>query len=165
LTPQLASGSRFPSLIAGKSRLGFRLRPEVESLSISLEELLNWDNFEPVFTLEAAEAEGIAHEITEPLAHETAIELPLRIVLSPDRSGRWLHRAQPAPSGGKVELWHTRLAGRPGQFSPRNCGRSIRQTSRVLQLLSTRCLVPRTDRKLCRSRRTSNCWMTRIFAT
>src|SRR5262249_18379709 len=80
LTPQWASAGPFPSLIAGNSRLGFRLRPEVESLSISLDELLNWDNFEPVFTLEAAEAEGSTHEITEPLANETAIELPLRIV-------------------------------------------------------------------------------------
>jgi hypothetical protein len=118
LVPRLASGSRFPSFIAGNSRLGFRLRPEVESLSISLEELLNWDNFEPVFTLETAEAEGIPHEITKPLDHETAIELPLRILLSPDRSGRWVHGTQPAPRAGKVELWHTRLAGRPGQIFP-----------------------------------------------
>jgi hypothetical protein len=118
LRPVLQSGSRFPSVIAGESRLGFRLRPDVESLSISLDELLNWDNFDPVFTLEEAESEGIVHEITKPLDHETAIELPLRIMLSPDRSGRWLHPTQPAPSGGKVELWHTRLAGRPGEISP-----------------------------------------------
>jgi len=43
-------------------------------------------------------------------ADQTAIEFPYRLLLSADASGRWAHRTQPFASGGRDELWHTRLA-------------------------------------------------------
>lgn len=41
----------------------------------------------------------------------TAIELPYRLYLSPKSTDRWAHRTGTPPAQGRVELWHTRLAG------------------------------------------------------
>ncbi len=100
---------RIKSVIAGNSRLAFRLRPDMQSLPLKLEDLLNWDRFEQVLALEEA-PQNEARGISKPLDHETAIELPFRITLSPDRASRWIHRAQPFAVRGGVELWHTQLA-------------------------------------------------------
>ena len=46
--------------------------------------------------------------------HQTAIELPWRIVLSPSRDGAWFHQPDAVTSAdtGRTELWHTRLGSR-----------------------------------------------------
>jgi hypothetical protein len=46
-----------------------------------------------------------------PTATQTAIELPLRLILSPHAGGRFVHQVAPvsSPLTGRVELWHTRL--------------------------------------------------------
>jgi hypothetical protein len=100
---------RIKSVIAGNSRLAFRLRPDMQSLPLKLDDLLNWDSFEQVLTLEEV-PQNESRGISKPLDHETAIELPFRITLSPDRASRWIHRAQPFAARGGVELWHTQLA-------------------------------------------------------
>jgi hypothetical protein len=47
----------------------------------------------------------------EPGLHDTAIELPTRLLVSPNRHTRFLHQSEPVESSrGRVELWHTRLA-------------------------------------------------------
>jgi hypothetical protein len=73
---------------------------------------------------EAARQAGLAVATTEPgpvvtfrsppvapTATQTAIELPLRLILSPHAGGRFVHQVAPAgsPLTGRVELWHTRL--------------------------------------------------------
>lgn len=47
----------------------------------------------------------------EPKPHQTAIEMPWRLLLSPHSGGRFQHAAGPvtAPRTGRTELWHTRL--------------------------------------------------------
>lgn len=48
-----------------------------------------------------------------PSNHETAIELPFRLLMSPNKFGGWAHASQPVSSrSGRVELWHTRLGTR-----------------------------------------------------
>jgi len=50
----------------------------------------------------------------EPGDYDTAIELPTRLILSPNRFTRFRHEAEPVESSeGGVELWHTRLAALP----------------------------------------------------
>ena len=53
-------------------------------------------------------------EPAPPTATQTALELPYRLILSPNRFGAWFHRDQPATSErtGHTELWHTRLGVR-----------------------------------------------------
>ena len=45
---------------------------------------------------------------------ETALEVPFRLLVSPNRSAAWVHAALPvrSPATGRCELWHTRLATR-----------------------------------------------------
>jgi len=46
---------------------------------------------------------------TPPAETDTAIELPYRLVISPNRHARWLHATNPVERAGRTELWHTRL--------------------------------------------------------
>ncbi|MBC7363664.1 MAG: hypothetical protein H5U07_03845 [Candidatus Aminicenantes bacterium] len=45
-----------------------------------------------------------------PEKFHTAIEMPYRLILSPNAFNIWLHTATPASTSGWTELWHTRLA-------------------------------------------------------
>jgi hypothetical protein len=97
------------NLAAGPSRLAFQLPHGVTQIEYSIDELLNWVRLEqsvvPV-------AQGVPEPIRQPQAFETAIEAPWRLFLSPNRTGAWAHSATAVTSGGKTELWHTRLAVR-----------------------------------------------------
>lgn len=55
-------------------------------------------------------------ELSAPGPSETAIELPFRLVLSPDEQAGFAHSAAPAapPGTSRVELWHSRLGLAPG---------------------------------------------------
>ena len=52
----------------------------------------------------------------EPAPQHTALELPWRIILSPNRHGAWFHSSEVVESDvtGHTELWHTRLGARRG---------------------------------------------------
>jgi len=52
--------------------------------------------------------------LAPPTETETALELPFRLLLSPNRHAAWVHAASPvsSPVSGRTELWHTRLATR-----------------------------------------------------
>ena len=47
--------------------------------------------------------------ITAPENTHTALELPYRLILSPDHRGRWDHATDPVTHDQRSELWHTRL--------------------------------------------------------
>jgi hypothetical protein len=47
-----------------------------------------------------------------PSATETAIELPWRLIVSPNRTGGWAHSQTAVERDGRTELWHTRLGTR-----------------------------------------------------
>jgi hypothetical protein len=49
-------------------------------------------------------------KIIPPEKHHTAIELPYRLILSPNAFNVWLHTDKPTSKNGWTELWHTRLA-------------------------------------------------------
>ncbi len=49
-----------------------------------------------------------------PTDFQTSVELPWRLKLSPGPSGAWVHTTEPVDRGGRVELWHSRLARRTG---------------------------------------------------
>ncbi len=110
------SRERLPTASSRESRLVFRLPSDLDSLPLTVDALLSWDRFEPVLVprlgeepLDDPELLGVA----EPLGHETAIELPYRLFLSPGPHERWRHHVQPFASGDRVELWHTRLIPAP----------------------------------------------------
>lgn len=109
----LLGSDHVSSIIAGESRLVFRLPERIRSLPLTLDALLDWDRFEPVLALNEDTAELERPKPRRPTDHETAIELPVRLVLSPDQRALWRHRTQPFASGGACELWTTRLTPPP----------------------------------------------------
>ncbi|MGC4046908.1 MAG: hypothetical protein QM758_24195 [Armatimonas sp.] len=48
----------------------------------------------------------------EPEADETALEIPYRLILSPNRNAGFTHALAPVTRGGRTELWHTRMGVR-----------------------------------------------------
>jgi len=57
-----------------------------------------------------AQLAGALLRIIPPERHQTAIELPYRLILSPNIYNVWVHAASPVSINGWTELWHTRLA-------------------------------------------------------
>jgi hypothetical protein len=55
--------------------------------------------------------------LREPKDNETALEIPYRLILSPNKYAAWIHAVEPAERNGNTELWHTRLAVRPSPNS------------------------------------------------
>ena len=106
-----------PAAAAYPSRLAFRLPAEQTELPLTLEALLDWDTWEPSVAANALPPAPTAEQLAgrpqpaAPAVTETAIELPYRLVLSPLAGARWVHRTDAAGIDGRVELWHTRLAG------------------------------------------------------
>jgi hypothetical protein len=107
-------------LAAGPSRLAFAVPPGTDSLAYSLASLLDWPSLvqsvAPVALPDPPGHVSPAPQIREPLATETAIEAPWRLMLSPDEAASWSHSGVPVTRDGRTELWHTRLAVRvPGE--------------------------------------------------
>ena len=49
-------------------------------------------------------------KLAPPSAVQTAVELPYRLILSPNHFNVWAHSVQAVTRNGRTELWHTRLA-------------------------------------------------------
>ncbi|HVN54466.1 MAG TPA: hypothetical protein VMT46_09055 [Anaerolineaceae bacterium] len=106
------------SRIGGPSRLVFRI-PAGSNLRIpyTTEGLLDWDPLDlsvspladvpdPASFAERQNAPAIA----APGRLETAVELPYRLLLSPNHAVAWLHARSARTVLGVTELWHTRMA-------------------------------------------------------
>jgi hypothetical protein len=101
------------ALLAGPTRLAFRVPPALQRIPFSIDSILGWNALEP--SLAANAGTSGSGSPREPRDTETAIEAPYRLVLSPDPKGGWAHATRPVTSaGGWTELWHTRLATRTG---------------------------------------------------
>jgi len=71
----------------------------------------------------------------------TAMELPYRLFLSPDKFGAWAHQVPPRTFNGRTELWHTRLGTRKlDDDGVRETGASVRAIGfRVQQRIFRQC--------------------------
>lgn len=103
--------------IGGRSRLVLRI-PASEDVRIpyTTAGLLDWEGFELVVSpLAALSPEPTAQQrqdapgISEPGRLETAIELPYRLILSPNEAVAWQHAMGLKTLRGITEMWHTRL--------------------------------------------------------
>ncbi len=80
--------------------------------------------FAPDLDIAAPTGPGVPEQ---PAAHETAIELPTRLIISPHREVRFLHTVVPETSAkGRVALWHTQMVplGAGDKPDPRNTAKS-----------------------------------------
>jgi hypothetical protein len=102
--------------LGGPSRLVFRV-PADARIPFTAAALLDWSTLELVVAPIADVPEGTdpplaALTIRPPSELETALELPYRLLLSPQHNVAWDHQAGLVVRNGRAELWHTRLAGR-----------------------------------------------------
>ena len=109
------------ALVAGGSRLVFRLSSAVTEIEYSIAGLLDWSRLELALPAAAEVLPGAsgppsggAPPIAAPGDLETSLELPYRLMMSPNvmpggvRPG-WQHATAPVLHAGRAELWHTRL--------------------------------------------------------
>ncbi|HEY2439405.1 MAG TPA: hypothetical protein VGI07_04190 [Solirubrobacteraceae bacterium] len=102
-----------PAIMAGPSRLVFRLPPGITSLPFSSAALLDWSRLELVVS-PTADGHVTPPPLTAPTLTETALELPYRLVLSPSSDAGWVSAGTPQTHAGRTELWHTRLGSLAG---------------------------------------------------
>jgi hypothetical protein len=107
--------------LARFTRLVFRLaaNAEMPSIPYSIAGLLDWSGLDlavsPLADLPSSpSAQQIADAppITPPGSKETAIELPYRLILSPNHAVAWKHATIPVTYASRTELWHTRLVSK-----------------------------------------------------
>lgn len=106
--------------IGGPSRLVFRI-PAGSPLAIpyDMSSLLDWDRLElsvsalaDVPPVPTRREHLDAPDISQPGRTETAIELPYRLILSPNHAVAWRHARGLKTRQGMTELWHTRMASK-----------------------------------------------------
>jgi hypothetical protein len=104
--------------IGGASRLVFRIPagPEVR-IPYDTASLLDWSNYELVVSPLAdvppdptPQERQNAPSIKVPARLETSIEMPYRLVISPNHAVVWQNNQQAKAYQGLTELWHARLA-------------------------------------------------------
>lgn len=139
-------GSVVPSRASGPSRLVFQVPTGTSSIAYRLDAILALLNTCTLAVPESAVRppdtsgpRGCFHsfgfywnppKLTEPNPTETAIEFPLRLILSPDELAGFAHATAPVidPVGNRIELWHTRLQIQPETAGGREMqpGRRVR---------------------------------------
>lgn len=109
--PQPPVSEGIAARIAGESRLAFVWPESLQSLPFSIEALLDWASLLPNLVPVARDFTARSRpRFRPPDRHETAIELPWFLVLSPGPRQAWAHATGPVTRDGVTELWHTRLA-------------------------------------------------------
>ncbi|MDQ3676366.1 MAG: hypothetical protein M3401_06115 [Actinomycetota bacterium] len=121
--PGVAGAHPSVAQLAHRSRLVFDISP-VTRIPYSMAGLLDWSqlrlNVSPIAAIgpnPPAEQITGAPAIAPPGPNETALELPYRLWISPNRDVAWSHRLTPFTARGRTELWHTRLMARQGQLA------------------------------------------------
>jgi hypothetical protein len=104
-----------PAAMALPSRLAFAVPDDVAAIPLNLAALLAWTRFQqsvPANARPAALGVPGGPAPAPPGPTETAIELPYRLILSPDDTAGWSHTTEAVTLDGRTELWHTRLGVR-----------------------------------------------------
>lgn len=112
-TPMTTVMAPIAAILAGRSRVVFRLPDTLTALPFTAKDLLDWTRLQPSLVPVAlppgTPLPSPTPLLAEPTDTQTAIELPYRLVLSPDRTSVWSHATAPVTHDGRAELWHTRL--------------------------------------------------------
>lgn len=100
------------SRLASESRIVFEVPPK-KSIPFTLKALLTGGGHPLSLSPRALPPGGDTKaKVEEPALVETAIEVPYRLVMSPDARAGWAHAIDPVVHNGRTEAWHTRLGFR-----------------------------------------------------
>jgi hypothetical protein len=110
-----------PRRLARPSRLSFRVPDDIDSLPYTLDGLLDWSRLVPHVNARAVSPAAARERrpdtvIEAPAERETALEVPYRLVISPNERSGWNHARHAVTHAGRTELWHTRLGVREGEL-------------------------------------------------
>jgi hypothetical protein len=99
------------SRISGASRLVFALNPKTRHVPFTLTDLLNWTEYDFQVAPRAKTVKPSTPEAVAPVAcDQTMIEVPYRLMISPNERAGWAHSVRPRDLGTRyTELWHTHL--------------------------------------------------------
>jgi hypothetical protein len=121
------------AVLANPSQLVFDVSDAIQAdghLPLTIDALLDWQRFQPVVAPLPGGAPG----------ERTAIEVPYRLLLTPDAAATWRHNLHPvsAVADGTVwtELWQTRLSTRPD--NPGQPPREPLPGERTVQVIAAR---------------------------
>jgi hypothetical protein len=97
--------------LADRSRLVFAVPDDAGTFPFALAHLLDWSGQTLSVTANAVvqPAGPDRPAPAEPTTVQTAIELPYRLILSPDAGGAWANAVDAVTHDGVTEVWHTRL--------------------------------------------------------
>ncbi|GAA3464270.1 twin-arginine translocation signal domain-containing protein [Saccharothrix longispora] len=114
-----------PTRVSGPSRLAFDITAALP-MAATLDALLGWTGFTPRLAPTATTQTTSA--LVAPTDTQTALELPWRVVLSPNENEGWDHSTTPVTRNGWTELWHTRMGARTagGEVDDHAEGRTVR---------------------------------------
>jgi hypothetical protein len=117
-TPPIAA------FLSGPTRLVFEIDESVSEIPYTLEGILCACRTFPLRTPAGASQ---TLEPAQPAWNETSIELPFRLILSPESQSSWDHlTVRPEPTG-RTELWHTTLIGvNHPKFDLTGCEKTLR---------------------------------------
>lgn len=98
--------------MAGPSRIVVSMPAGQESMAFDLPTILAAVRDWPMRRAASAvpDSSPIPVGPEKPAEYLTALELPYRLLMSPLDPATWRHSLVPVTSGGRTELWHTRLA-------------------------------------------------------
>lgn len=147
------------ALLAGPSRLAFKVPTDVNSIPFTMDELLSWEKYElsvsslakPEYIPIPPPIVGQVSDTLPPLVPtpeypqnppgptETAIEVPWHLIMSPNKFAGWAHALQPVTHNGLTELWHTRLGVRKYDSQTGQYGvDELQELNRTLRAIWTR---------------------------
>ncbi len=119
--PPPAYGSEVPdppgaarSRLAGPSRVVFSVPDALLPIPLTIDDLLAWHRFTLVVPPASRATPAAPPPIAPPAAHETAIELPWRLVMSPEAGSGWTTAASAVARAGRTELWRAALGHQDG---------------------------------------------------
>ncbi len=123
---ELAAQPPVGYVAAGPSRLVFALPADAQQWPLDVASLLAWDQLTPRLAGNALPPDATTGPaLVPPASDETALEVPYRLLLSPDSLARWWHRAEPFQAGGRYEVWHSVLRPDGTPEGPRTRGRPV----------------------------------------
>ncbi len=110
-TSEMIGSLPVQSRMSGPSRLVFEV-PKDAKIPYTIQGLLDWKNYRQRVAPTALSPGEVRDRPAIPDKIEptvTALELPYRLVISPDENARWTHSHDLVTHNGRTELWHTRL--------------------------------------------------------
>ncbi len=123
---ELAAQPPVGYVAAGPSRLVFALPGDTERWPLNVAGLLAWDQLTPRLAGNALPPDATTGPaLVAPASDETALEVPYRLLLSPDSRARWWHRTEPFKAGERYEVWHSVLRPDGTPEGPGTRGRPV----------------------------------------